>query len=149
MITPLCLSPRRFALLCLSLGVFVLAGCGSASAPDRVVENLFSAIDDHRTDEAASHFSVRHLGQSSQAMQLQEHLFHVLEQAHVQMQQKGGLDAVTITRTQVDNPVAQVEADIKFRNGETYPVSLSMTHEDNRWKAVLHDNNLSNLNLGN
>jgi hypothetical protein len=140
-------SIRRLPFLCLSLFILAFTGCSSSSSPDGVIEDLYSAISANRIDEAASHFSSKHLGQTNYAKQLQDHLRNVLAQANAQMQEQGGLDRVKIVQTKVDNPVALVEAEVNLKNGRTYRVDFSMTNEDGDWKAVLHDNNMRNLNL--
>lgn len=137
----------RFYALCLSLIVIFLAGCGAASSPGGVVENLYEAVEDNNTNEAASYFSATHLGETNQSTQLQQHLATVLTQANTQIQAQGGLDSVNITNTKEDKPVATVEAEVKVNSGKTYRVNFSMTEEDNKWKIILNNNNLNNLDL--
>lgn len=137
----------RFIVLCLSLGLVFLAGCSASSSPESVVENLYEAIEDNRTDEAASYFSATHLGETNQTTQLQQHLSTVLTQAYQQIQTQEGLDSVNITRSNEDDPVATVEAEVKMNSGKTYQVNFSLTQEDNKWRIILNNNNLNNLVL--
>lgn len=138
---------RRATALCLSFTLVVLAGCGASSSPESVVENLYEALEDNRTNEAASYFSATHLGETNQMTQLQQHLNTVLTQAAAQIQEQGGLDGVNITTSKEDDPVAMVEAEVKVNSGKTYRVNFSLTEEESKWKVILNNNNLNNLDL--
>lgn len=140
------LSSRATA-LCLSLTIVVLAGCGAASSPESVVENLYEAIEDNRTNEAASYFSASHLDQTNQSTQLEQHLNTILTQATAQIQAQGGLDSVNIINSKEDSPVATVEAEVKLNSGKTYRTNFSLTEDDSKWKVILNNNNLTNLDL--
>lgn len=137
----------RFYALCLSLAVIFLAGCDAATSPGGVVEDLYEAIEDNRTSEAASLFSAKHLGETNHSAELQAHLATVLTQANAQIQAQGGLDSVNITNSREAKPAATVEAEVKVNSGKTYRVNFSMTEEDNKWRIVLTNNNLNNLDL--
>ncbi|WP_276487639.1 DUF4878 domain-containing protein [Ectopseudomonas mendocina] len=137
---------RSFIFLPLLIAL-ALTGCGGSSSPEGVIEQLYTAIETKQLDKAASYFSTKHLGQTNHAQQLQSHLRNVLAQTQAQMEEKGGLDGITILQSKVDEPVARVEAEIKLKSGNAYRVNYSMTLEDNSWKVVLHDNNLGNLTL--
>lgn len=137
----------RLTALFLSLAMVLLVGCGASSSPESVVENLYEAIEDNRSNQAASYFSATHLGETNQTTQLQQHLKNVLTQSSEQIQAQGGLDSVNITNSKEDDPVAMVEAEVKLNSGKTYRVTFSLTEEDDKWKIILNNNNLNNLDL--
>lgn len=141
-------SIRRFLVLSLSLCAMTLAACGTSSSPGGTVEELLKAIADNRVADAESYFTAQHLpqanGPSEIEKQLREYLRQFLNQSYAQMQAKGGLESVEITKVQQDDPAAQVEAAVKFKNGETFIGNYSL-HNDDGWKIVLVSNNIDNL----
>ena len=137
---------RRGFVLAIVLLALTAAGCGSSSSssPGGAIQGLYESLAANKVEEAAGYFSARHLGQTSQATQMQDYLRSVLTQAGMQLQQ-AGLAGVKIIDTRQDDPVATVTAEISLKDGRTRQVRYSMTKEDNGWKAVLHQNNLGNL----
>jgi hypothetical protein len=127
---------RRFFILCLSLCALTLAGC-SAPSPENTVEKYYKAVAANHVDEAVSCFSLSDVKESDDLTAVKGKLQMIVGDHHSKIQKKGGLDSIATRTLKQENNSAEVEATVKFKNGETKKETIRLSKDGSDWKLVL------------
>jgi hypothetical protein len=125
---------RKLAAFLGAFCVFTLLAACSSQTPESVVNDYIKAVANNRVDEAVGYFSLEDVKESDLTAAKGKFQMIVGEQ-HSNMQENGGLNSVSTVLASKDDNTAQVDVEMKFKNGKARKETFSLVKESGKWKV--------------
>ncbi|MDR0480628.1 MAG: DUF4878 domain-containing protein [Gallionellaceae bacterium] len=127
---------RYVLMIFLACSLAMLGGC--SPKPESTVENFFEAVSKGETDKAVALFSMTGAGDEQTVALFKSKLPIMIGEMKKQMDEKGGLKSVNITKSEVssDGNTAHVDYTITYGKGGSDAASkgMDLVKEDGQWK---------------
>ncbi|MDR2208629.1 MAG: DUF4878 domain-containing protein [Azoarcus sp.] len=126
---------RKFLTLFGAVFAFTLLSACSSQGPEDVARDYIEAVADNRTEKAIEYLELGGI-KGNDLTAIKTKMQAGLGLQHAAMKEKGGLKSVSPKLVKQEGDTADVEVELKYKNGETETENFTLTKKSGKWKVT-------------